>query len=48
MEVLTAVRHGFLELRIIVSTVELLPDELDTIDHFLLGYMNRRVTALNR
>ena len=48
MEVMTAVRYGSFELRILVASVELLPNELTIIDHNLLGYMNRHVTALNR
>ena len=48
MEVLTAVRHGPIELRVLVASVELLPGEIETIDQFLLGYMNRQVASLTR
>ena len=48
MEVMTAVRYGSFELRILVASIELLPNELEAIDHGLLGYMNRQVSALHR
>ena len=48
MEVLTAVRYGSFELRIVVASVELLPGEIEEIDQFLVGYMNRQAASLNR